>query len=213
MQRPCNPCPPGSPMINDGRTYGSVGMFTGIKSRNERLKMCGIEGGVGSRLTGTQAKNMGLIQKLTVNVTGGTQTIEVNKYIHEDLKKICDEILAIGWFKLHISSHFRPANSVKRGMSRHCWGLAIDINAGKGGNPYFNHRVQRGENEVADGTTAPWGCKMCPYHGVYDKTKCIWNWEHPVVKIFEAHGWGWGGNYGDVMHFSVDREPSTGSGH
>lgn len=24
----------------------------------------------------------------------------------------------------------------------------------------------------------------------------------PVVKAFEAHGWGWGGTYGDYMHFS-----------
>jgi hypothetical protein len=194
-------------MINDGRTYGSVGMFTGITDRNQRLRMCGIEGGAGSMLNGTQAKKMGLIQSLTVNVTGGTQTIQVNKYIHEDLKKICDEILAIGWYKLHFSSWFRESNSLaeKGRMSRHCWGIAVDINAGRGGNPWFNTHIAPNQPELQSGASAPWSCQKSCYGGGYDKTRCIWHWEHPVVQIFLAHGWGWGGQYGDVMHFSVDR--------
>ena len=89
-------------------------------------------------------------------------------------------------------------------MSRHCWGLAVDINAGKGGNPWFSTRIDKNQAEPQQGSSAPWGIKATPYNGTYDRTKCIWHWKHPVVQIFLAHGWGWGGSYGDVMYFSID---------
>ena len=37
----------------------------------------------------------------------------------------------------------------------------------------------------------------------YDKTKCIWHFNHPVAQIFRKHGWNWGGQFGDVMHFDL----------
>ena len=185
--------------VIDG-TYGKSGMFTG-KSRAEKMKMYG----VGSySLSPSEAKAKGLITNVTFNQTGGTKTLPMNKYIAEDFKAICNEILALGWFKLNVGNCYREKNSVSNGVSRHCWGIAVDINPGKGGNPWFATHIQRGQTEPAQGAQQPWPTKRTPYNGTYDRSKCMWHWKHPVVQIFLAHGWGWGGAYGDTMHFSVD---------
>lgn len=181
-------------------TYGKPGMFTG-KSRSEKMKMYGV-GNPG--LTPSQAKAEGLIVDVTFKQSSGTKSLPMNKYIAEDFRKICDEILALGWFKLNVGNCYRSSNSVKGSISRHCWGIAVDINPGKGGNPWFATRIAKNQSEPAQGSQPPWSAKKCPYSGTYDKSKCIWHWNHPVVQIFLAHGWGWGGSYGDVMHFSVD---------
>lgn len=181
-------------------TYGKSGMFTG-KSRSEKMKMYG----VGSQsLSPSEAKAKGLITNVTFNQTGGTKTLPMNKYIAEDFKAICNEILALGWFKLNVGNCYREKNSVSNGVSRHCWGIAVDINPGSGGNPWFATHIQQGQTEPAQGAQQPWPTKRTPYKGTYDRSKCIWHWKHPVVQIFLAHGWGWGGAYGDTMHFSVD---------
>ena len=175
-------------------------MFTG-KSRSEKMKMYG----VGSQsLSPSEAKAKGLITNVTFNQTGGTKTLPMNKYIAEDFKAICNEILALGWFKLNVGNCYREKNSVSNGVSRHCWGIAVDINPGSGGNPWFATHIQQGQTEPAQGAQQPWPTKRTPYKGTYDRSKCIWHWKHPVVQIFLAHGWGWGGAYGDTMHFSVD---------
>ena len=181
-------------------TYGKPGMFTG-KTSSEKRKMFGISN---KKVGPSDVKSSGLIVDVTFNQTGGTKTLPMNKYIAEDFKAICNEILALGWFKLNVSNCYRAKNSVSNGMSRHCWGVAVDINAGNGGNPWFATRISKDRPEPAQGSNAPWRMKTCPYNGTYDRSKCIWHWKHPVVQIFLAHGWGWGGSYGDVMHFSVD---------
>ena len=181
-------------------TYGKPGAFTG-KTRAEKMKMYGV---ASQNLTPSQAKAQGLITNVTFNQTGGTKTLPMNKYIAEDFKAICNEILALGWFKLNVANCYREKNSVKGSISRHCWGVAVDINPGKGGNPLFAKRISQNQTEPAQGAQQPWPTKMTPYGGTYDRSKCIWHWKHPVVQIFLAHGWGWGGAYGDTMHFSVD---------
>ena len=128
----------------------------------------------------------------------------MNVNIETDFKAICDEILKLGWFKLNVGNSYRGENSVSSGVSRHCWGLAVDINPGKGGNPWFDERIPRNASEPAIGSSPPYYMKKCRYNGVYDRSRCIWHWGHPVVQIFLKHGWGWGGAYGDVMHFSID---------
>jgi hypothetical protein len=106
---------------------------------------------------------------------------------------------------LNVGNCYRPKNSLSGGrVSRHCWGIAVDINPGSGGNPWFNTHIPKSQPEPAEGSQAPWSTQKSHYNGTYDRRRCIWHWGHPVVKIFLAHGWGWGGAYGDVMHFSVD---------
>lgn len=179
-------------------TVGS-GAFTG-KSTAEKMQMCGI---TSSSQSGSETESRGLIGNVTVKTSGGTQTIKMNKAVHADLQAISEEICNLGWYNLRYSSWFRQQNSVKNGVSKHCWGVAVDINAGSSGNPWFDHRFGRNEGEPPAGSTPPWRQKMCPYKGVYDRSRCIWHYGHAVVKIFEGHGWGWGGFYGDVMHFSL----------
>lgn len=179
--------------------YGQSGMFTG-KTREEKRKLYHIE----TDMTSSQVNSAGLIQNVTFNQTGGTKTLPMNKYIAEDFKKICDEILALGWFNLDVANCYRKKNSVSDGISRHCWGIAVDINPGSGGNPWFDKYISQNQTEPKEGDPAPWPIKKTNYGGRYNRNKCIWHWKHPVVQIFLAHGWGWGGAYGDVMHFSVD---------
>lgn len=121
------------------------------------------------------------------------------------------EIKNLGWFNVSCVSGYgyRRVNdgSGSSKLSNHSWGVAIDINFGSAGNPFF----------VGDSPRTGWngnvpkrafkrnksGSYVSTYGGEYDKTKCIWTWDHPVVKIMANHGFGWGGSYGDTMHFSA----------
>lgn len=189
------------------------GAFYG-KDRATRRRMAGI---TSIYMTPEQVLAAGLIVEVTFNQSNGKRTLKMNKYIAEDFKQICDEILALGNFNLNVGNCFRRDDTISgRDVSRHCWGVAVDINPGGGGNPWFawtrgfprtsggNLIIPKDQPELAKGSKAPWPMKKCPYNGVYDSSKCIWHWGHPVVQIFLRHGWGWGGAYGDVMHFSID---------
>lgn len=172
------------------------------KSESERLRMCGFNGS----FVPSEMEARGLIIDVSIPCPPGR--IRFNKVAADDLVNILREIKNLGFFKCNITSAFRT-NVSAQGKSRHQLGLAVDINGGAGGNPYYNHRFSRSEREPQPGFMAPWGKHSDwrsghLYTGGYDRSKCIWSYDHPVVKIFEAHNWGWGGYYGDTMHFSID---------
>lgn len=167
------------------------------KSDEEKLAMCRVEVG----WTPDQAMNAGVIKNVTFNQTGGKKTLPMNKYIAEDFQAICDEILQLGFFKLNVGNCYRKYLSAG-GKSLHQIGVAVDINGGRGGNPWFKRHIAKNEPEPKVGDL-PWPIQESPYYGGYDRSKCTWHWGHPVVQIFLNHGWGWGGQYGDVMHFSI----------
>lgn len=199
--------PGGGAPQGDTGVYGSPGCFTG-KSMTEKHQMCGVHP-IGNFHSGADTRAAGLLTTVTFQVKSGKSTFEFNKYAAADLQAICSEICSqVPWYNLNIGNTFRPSNSVPSGTSRHCLGLALDINPGSAGNPWFSGIGRSGgrmpSTEPAQGSSPQWGCKKCPYNGTYDRSKCIWSYDHPVVKIFYAHGWGWGGDYGDVMHFSID---------
>lgn len=181
--------------ISVGGLFGPIncapGAFTG-KTGAEIWSMCGLDGAtpnspqVESRL-------------VTVNINGSHVTI--NSALAQDLMAIAMESKKYG-FNFKVGSSYR-INSSANGQSRHQYGVAVDINPGGGGNPWFNHHFTDTSWNYHMVGSAPWATKACPYNGVYDPTKCIWSWDHPVVQIFNRHGWGWGGAYGDVMHFSI----------
>jgi hypothetical protein len=142
----------------------------------------------------------------------------INFKIHKDIKNKLDNALSeIGSTGFNISSingySWRKVNNGSNSskMSNHSYGLAIDINPGSGGNPFFNtHNLPAQETEALRDNQWSWpfkvsssGSPICRYSGKYDGNKCIWYWEHPVVKIMNKYGFGWGGRYGDTMHFSV----------
>lgn len=176
-----------------------------------------------------------LIQELPFTLPDGkTTTVEINIYVKDSLQKIFNEIrdynAKTGFgFKVGASiPGWRSSSSGDVGTSSvHCRGLAVDINPGTGGNPWFgngkdnkNIKIPHNQGEHSQGQKPIWGYHMIksknkktgemewkpqvPYPGgTYDKTKCLWHWAHPVVQIFIRNGWGWGGSYGDVMHFSL----------
>ena len=184
---------------------GKSGIFTG-KSTKEKFNMCGCDM---SDWNPSTAQSKGLITRISIPCQPGS--IEFNKYAAADLIAILNEIKALGWFKCYISSGFRTQISAD-GASRHQVGLAVDINGGQLGNPWYRLGSKFGipvpSREPQQGVTAPWSrhpkYSGNMYSGGYDRSKCIWSSDHPVVQIFKSHGWGWGGTYGDVMHFSLD---------
>jgi hypothetical protein len=99
-----------------------------------------------------------------------------------DLSEIYEEIKALGddYAKCRLTSIYRPSSE----NSSHSAGLAVDIGNG-GKNPFASN---------------------CYSSGV-DTPLAYRTWEHPVVKIFMNHGWGWGIFFDgrrDYMHFSYN---------
>lgn len=115
-----------------------------------------------------------------------TKNIQVNKKISEDVKQIFDEIYNLpGQFPIKDVGGFRD----KDPCINHPAGAAIDIN------PDENYYIQLEK----DGTVKQQvGKYYNPYKDPYSITP-------EVVKIFQKHGWDWGGNFTsskDYMHFS-----------
>ena len=189
------------------------------KSADEKFAMCGVRPGMSS----AEAKATGnIIQYKMRNQSSG---LWFNKNVINDLEAIQNEVEQLGWFTFRIGNCFRDHASAG-GKSRHQIGCAVDINPNSnpsgGGNPWFNvhlcthfngiSHTAKVTNNFNDGDRAPW-TKNPKWTGVagwsegsfvYKKATSIWDVNHPVVKIFANHGWDWGGEYGDVMHFSLD---------
>ena len=197
---------------NSNAPIGSPGIFTG-KTPEEKFAICGVKPG----MTPSQALATGNIVSYKM---AGQQEMKYNKHVIADLEEIQREINALGWFKFTIGNCFR-SNMTAGGKSRHQIGCAVDINPGVGAglNPWFNCSLAKGYNppqtrngtkrDWKDGDVAPWGNhkkykRFAPNSIAFKKETSIWDFDHPVVQIFAAHGWGWGGTYGDVMHFSLD---------
>lgn len=128
----------------------------------------------------------------------------VNEELKNDVEAIFDEIYRTTDYCFNTAQFYRypqhgekplqdfnpPANGVSTvigsyeyrntssgTMSNHAYGCAIDIN------PVYNEQKKYVDDK--------------PDNNKYIRTK-----NHPVVRIFAKHGWGWGGSYGDFMHFS-----------
>lgn len=116
-----------------------------------------------------------------------TKSLQVNKFIADEIKEIFEEIYntkvddkyfainSLYTYSYRLIKNPKYPNSKK--LSNHSYGIAIDINAGK--NPF---------NKSAGG---------------HDDWMTMRTYGHPVVQIFyKRRPWGWGGRYGDWMHFS-----------
>ena len=186
-----------SPFVSN---YGKPGMFTG-KSNEEKMEM----------LKAGHGKNIQEFEYYS-NKTNKKEKIKLNKYLIHDFLAIVEEIeKEIPWYKFYVGErgHYRANSNTNHGR-----GLAVDINPGQAGNPWFNlsgKNIPKTEKEVEGKTAIEIGknhqSDSWPGNQFkYDRTVCIWSCDHPVIKIFEKHGWGWGGTVigGDVMHFSIN---------
>ena len=128
-------------------------------------------------------------------------TVELHKKLMPSFIAIMKELKLLGFKVDSINSYdWRTVPKTDR-RSNHSYGVAVDINPGKAGNPWFDHAIVPSDS-VREGDKAPWKMKYAPYNGTYKKDSGIWEWESIAVKTFAKYGWGWGGSYGDTMHFS-----------
>lgn len=116
---------------------------------------------------------------------GSMHNLTVHKDLANDVVKIFDEIFQSG-FKVKTSGAYdyrpirNPNHPGSKTLSMHSFGCAIDINPSD--NPF-----KSGTKELPTG----------------DTNVRIRTLNSPVVRIFKKYGWGWGGTYGDYMHFST----------
>lgn len=100
-------------------------------------------------------------------------------------------------------------------MSNHAYGIAIDVNpigigdietarkvakGGSTGNPYIQYT-----STIRNNKNSEWYKLFHAYtknNQNNNSTGLIVKADSDAVKIFKKHGWGWGGYFGDFMHFS-----------
>ena len=126
-------------------------------------------------------------QMVSVNVFGKQH--QVHKSAAANFTAVWNDIQKLNLPYKVVSSgtlSFRVVNNKKyssnMALSKHAYGLAIDINVPT--------------NPFAHGAKAP-------KSGQPTNTSAMRSFDHPVVQAFLRHGFGWGGAYGDYMHFSI----------
>lgn len=193
--QPCNPQGSGGYDTPSNYTPSSGYYSTLGDSIDERQKKL-----FGRKLTRTRSGDPeSWCKSFQTNVTvrarrsaGGSPenvTITIHKGIAENLKAVFEDLLNVSGFYLTCNCHAYCYRGVKTPdgreldkRSNHSYGTAIDVNPNK--NPYFG------------------GKKRMPQTGDTSNPLVWRSYDHPVVKIFAKHGFGWGGAYGDTMHFS-----------
>ena len=129
-----------------------------------------------------------------IKTLAGERRITVHKDLVEEVKSIFNEIYNLGFnVKLVGGYTYRTINNPKypnsTTLSMHSFGCAIDINWK--------------DNPFKASQSRPFEYAPDYWAGIqYNPNECIWTNNHPVVRIFKNHEWGWGGRYGDFMHFS-----------
>ena len=189
-------------------------MYDSSHDREKRKLLGGGDLNGWGKETGDTIKSRGYIVDVNLPVRkqpDGTITYQhqkCHKGVKNDLLSIFQEIIN----ETNYCSYGLGGCYVNKAL-RHGWGVAIDT--GNGGfrdyktNPWFNGNCPQ---ILAKGTL--WSTKFTrhnPDPGLssnhkydnYDPMYSIWAWDHPVIAIFKRHGWGWGGAYGDTMHFSL----------
>ena len=126
------------------------------------------------------------LAEFEVPCKGSVKKVWLHKKLGPDIVKAFTELRDNGFAVSDVGSYcWRKINNPRlRGsdaMSKHSYGIAIDINPLK--NPFFRSAES--------------------YSGVDDDANgVIRTVNSRAVKILKKYGWGWGGKYGDTMHFS-----------
>ncbi len=171
---------------NTGETYTGKTISGGNKS--EVIRALGF--------TGTDSKSYcdSLMVTIKVQTMSGEKRLTVHRDLAAEIQSIFRDMYNAG-FNVTFAGGYKyrhaqyPDGTDKPTLSMHSFGCALDINPST--NPYT--ASQKRPFEYAPVT---WKGKN------YNPSTCIWTNDHPVVKIFRNYEWGWGGRYGDFMHFS-----------
>ena len=174
-------------VLSDTEINGGITINGG--NRNEVLAALGF--------TGTDTKdycNSKMAWGITIPTISGEKKITVHKDLVEEVKSIFNSIYNIGFNVKQVGGYtYRKINNPNypntTKLSMHSFGCAIDINWSN--NPFYSSQKR------------PFEYPPDYWKNIaYNPNECIWTDEHPVVRIFKEHDWGWGGRYGDFMHFS-----------
>ena len=150
------------------------------------------------------------IQTIQVKAHGNTgqdktYSLQVHKKLANSVQSIFNDIYTNApKFKVYNTGGFcyRTKNNGTKttSLSNHSFGTAVDINADSTNTITSSAKVAAnsnlnpfltGANKLPEGTDVG-----------KDSDTAIRTDNHPVVKAFAKHGFGWGGRYGDYMHFS-----------
>lgn len=185
----------------DGGAYnGYVATAGGIPGGNEQSKLTQAEknkrlnelfGGSPPARKPVRPEPSGFKDKYMTTITfvnhGKSHSVQIHKGVAKRLKDCLEEISKTTSFVINDIGGYswrcikRPNGACGSSLSNHSYGLAIDINFNGGVNPYISNG-----KPLASG----------------DSNTKIRTWNSPVVKIMNKYGFGWGGAYGDYMHFS-----------
>jgi len=114
-------------------------------------------------------------------------TFTLHKDLESEVKQIYTELKELGVELNEYQGHYcfraikNPTKIGCKTLSMHSFGCAIDLN-------YNLNQFVAGGRPLASGDNTIKGI--------------VRTLDSPIVKIFAKYGWGWGGRYGDYMHFS-----------
>lgn len=161
---------------NNPRT---IGYNMGSKDRQKELEKLGFSN------SPTKSECDKKMTTITVDTINGNKKITIlnNPQVISEVQAIFKEIAQSGFNVRNDDTGgycYRPiSDSPRKTLSLHSFGIAIDIN-------WKDNPLERGKKPLNSG----------------DSDVKIRTLNSPVVKAFQNHGWGWGGRYGDYMHFS-----------
>lgn len=139
-----------------------------------------------------------------------THNIRLHKSLKDNFISIIRELNESGFKIDRINSYdYRTVNGKPDTLSNHSYGIAVDINPGKKYpantpddplykyNPWY--REYRGIKLNDQSTWDDKGSNQTQGSNVETRIR---NYGSIAVLTFAKYGWGWGGWYGDTMHFS-----------
>lgn len=155
----------------------TVGGNLGSKERASALAALGFSS------SPTKQECTSKMTTISVETIRGTKNLTIlnNPDVVNEVKAIFKEIKASG-FDVRpndTGAYCYRTIAGSRTLSLHSFGIAIDVN-------WSDNPMLRGHKPLTSGDT---NIKIRTY-------------DSPVVRAFQNHGWGWGGRYGDYMHFS-----------
>ena len=164
----------------DGGFFGGgSGGFIGKGKRAEVIKSLGFSD------RPTQGECWSKMQTVRLEAYPG-HSVTVHKDLVQEVQDIYKELKELGvelndYQGSYCYRPIRNPNHPSTTLSMHSFGCALDLNYNL--NPF---KENTGPLSSGDDTR----------HGVVRTVNS------PIVQVFAKYGWGWGGRYGDYMHFS-----------
>ena len=160
-------------------SYGALKVGSG--SRAELARILGFSSSPSEAECAAAQKTITLNSYPNVRLTVHKNLVDEVQSIFDELKRngvVLDPTYCGGYYYRPIKKSNGTYGDV---LSVHSFGAAIDVNYNVNAYVGGGHPMDSGDNTPAG---------ICR------------TYKSPIVQAFARHGWGWGGRYGDYMHFS-----------